>query len=479
VIDKLKLANNELLEELSNIRNEYIALQQKEKNKMNKTKEELNNNYYKVQPGDNRQKKDDKNLSQQSDYDNQNHNNNNNNYYYPNQNIHTFNTLATQENVKERSPTRTKIENSKQRNEQRNERNDLSERTGNDFFKYNNVINNTSNNNKFVSKSPQNFQVQDNTFELNQQNNDKNEKLVKISNMVINFVAEMKSLQESISKKVPNVPELKKEFENNKSDLLNFARNIIGIKPSHNINNSNTIGNKDSSKDTSIISNFKPTPIKISNKDHRDKPPMTINSINSGENTPNKGRSPIVINNQNNNTNPNNVNIKPNENLVNTIGNGQEIVNIQFKTDENEKLITAFEKLKREKNLLDELCEDLTKEKKELMVGFKIIKEKLRKVDEINKYGEINKDISLEDAMDILIKNTIKNTEKLKVLEEESSNYKTILSEYKSKNGILNDENKSLKYDNQKLKSKESESNKVIIEKDYDLECKIIIYFII
>ena len=81
--------------------------------------------------------------------------------------------------------------------------------------------------------------------------------------------------------------------------------------------------------------------------------------------------------------------------------------------------------------------------------------------------------------MDILIKNTIKKTEKLKVLEEESSNYKTILSEYKSKNGILNDENKSLKYDNQKLKSKESESNKVIIEKDYDLECKIIIYFII
>lgn len=64
-----------------------------------------------------------------------------------------------------------------------------------------------------------------------------NNLLIKIAEMVISFVKQMTNLQESISKKVSNIKELKQNFEMNKRNIYEFANEILSRNKGKNVGN--------------------------------------------------------------------------------------------------------------------------------------------------------------------------------------------------------------------------------------------------
>ena len=355
------------------------------------------------------------------------------------QNQNYANNLNTHESNINNTPTRNKLEKFNR----------------SEFVKFDNVTN-SSNAPQQQLKSSIDFLIMNNNNNKSNNNNSKpleekhdvnisqnmHDKLIKLSNMVINFVAEMSKLQDSIAKKLPNKQDLKKEFEFNKFELINYAKSLLGTKmlPQG--------GKKSDSKSDSTVK----TPVIKENK--------TICSTKSQS----RG-NPVKL--------PQQVDIK--DNLVNTFGNGQEVVNINFKDNsENEKLINSFEKLKREKITVDAMCDNLLKDKKELLTSLKVINEKLKKVDDLNKseFGELGKDFSTEEGIEFLIKKLDKYKMQEESYTQDIINLKVSINEYKTKNGLFDQEFKSLKLENQRLKSKELQNNKLIVGKDQDIECK-------
>ncbi len=258
----------------------------------------------------------------------------------------------------------------------------------------------------------------------------KNDNLIKLSNMVLSFIAEMSKLQESISKKVSNVHDLKKEFEHNKSELLNFAKVILGRqgKPTASIIKSTRNLYK---KDNQVIEE------KINNK-------PKIRSITDD------------------------IEFKD-------LGNGQEIVNIRFKeNNENEKLINAFEKLKREKIVVDGICEALTKEKNEFEIKHKSVLDKLKSLMGKHEFGSVGNQSAFEELIEILILKCSKFNEEKGSFTKEILKLTSSLNEYKSNNKLIDQELKVTKTENLKLILKENQLNKLISDKDNDIESNII-----
>ena len=283
----------------------------------------------------------------------------------------------------------------------------------------------------------------------------KNNIFINLSSMVLEFLKEMKNLQENITKKVGNVKELKKNFEIKKRELKKYAEKIIENNLSSTYGGTNDMN------------------INIISKD--------IPKIKSKEQSLKASSESLIQKDTNNIDNNSDTLIKEYE-----LKNKEQINIIQSKEKEIEKMNNEInEKAKKIEMLEKELKskEEKIKTEKDIsnLKDEKLNSEKLQNknmTEEITELKDKNKKIELElkttkENLNNLEKinsqlNEIQNQQK-KIIDDMNSKSKTeinknnLLNKELDKYKLLDSENISLKNENMKLKQQITQCNSNLV----------------
>ncbi len=301
-------------------------------------------------------------------------------------------------------------------------------------------INNNNNNN-------QNQNTNNNLNTINNQSN------INLANLVLNFLKQMKDLQDSISKKLNNIHEMKKNFEIKKRELKKTCESIINNSNSnqHIITNNSVNISPRSFQNKKFIQQ---TPEKDNNNKQQyeeiiDKLKQEIKKLNEENKIKEeKLKNEKIISSlkeeklntekiQNKTLNDQNEHLKIQINELNSliISQKETIDGLTSINEAKTKQVDKYELLEKDKKNLKDSNDNLLKENKELKTQ---IQEKTDKINELTIQSQLNN-------------NNNKDSEKIKNLENEISNLKLEITNYKLKITEHNKDIISLTNNNQSL----------------------------
>ena len=357
-------------------------------------------------------------------------------------------------------------------------KNNSSESNSLDFNRYSSSNDNFDkklNNLNIIKSNENNIETKNKNNLLNQEipnsnSHDSSNSNINLATMVLNFLKNMKLLQESISKKLDNVQELKKNFEIKKKDLIKISENIL---ENSNINiNLITVNNSQNFSNKNLSPIIQQTPEKDTYKE-KESLGGSFNNLNSDinklkkelkikdENIKKEKNLNLMKENQLNNEKSQNKDLKEHiYSLQTQIKDLSSLSDSQNKTIKN--LQTINNELSNGKNELNDKINSLLNENS----NFK------------NKNNSlINENKEYQNKLDTLNKEYLNSLQIIESLKKENSinlnqinsniisDNKNIneLNEIKEKNIKLENEISSLKIDNQKLQKTINEHNTNII----------------
>ena len=268
---------------------------------------------------------------------------------------------------------------------------------------------------------------------------------INLASMVLNFKKQMKTLQESISKKVENIHELKKNFELKKKEIIKLSETILE-------NNNNNLFSVNNSQNLSPRNKktFSPIIQQTPEKDYFKEKDYLTETINQLNDNIIKLKEEIKKKDEN----------IQNEKKLNQVKEEQlnnEISQKNSLKEQNENFKIQIKDLNSIYNSQNNTIQNLTNMNNELLKGKNELNEKINTLLNENSNYQNKTNSLIRENKEYQIKLNSLNKEN-KNLNDNNSNNQNI-KELFEKNKELQNENSTLKTDNQKLKKTISDYN--------------------